>query len=435
VMSDVAIRAEGLSKRYRIGGPRAPYKTIRETMINAAATPLRRARAVLRGESATESKDTIWALKDVSFEVKHGEVLGIIGPNGAGKTTLLKVLSRITKPTEGYAEVRGLVGSLLEVGTGFHPELTGRENVYLNGAILGMRKVEIAQRFDEIVAFAEIDKFIDTPVKFYSSGMYVRLAFAVAAHLEPEILLVDEVLAVGDAAFQKKCLGKMGEVSRQGRTVLFVSHNMAAVNAMCARATLLDYGAVVAEGKASAVTELYLARQLGSPSDAGGVGYQVNERVLSQQCKDGLEIEAVELVNPARPEAGARTGDPLLVRLTYCAHRNFISPAFVVKLRDVHGQELVRLSTTPISGYHIDSVYPRGSVELLIESLPFVAGRYVLDVGFVRELIEWIVRLDGVITFDVQPCDVYGSGLALTRSRGILVVEHTWNHTNLEQIG
>ena len=220
-MTDIVIRAEDLSKKYRIGAKQEGYRTLRDTLTGAFVSPFRRARRLLSGQAygAAELDETIWALKEVSFEVKRGEVVGIIGRNGAGKTTLLKILSRITEPTEGYAEIRGRVGSLLEVGTGFHPELTGRENIYLNGAILGMKKAEIERKFDEIVDFSEIGKFIDTPVKHYSSGMYVRLAFAVAAHLEPEILLVDEVLAVGDATFQKKCMGKMGAGAHEGRTV------------------------------------------------------------------------------------------------------------------------------------------------------------------------------------------------------------------------
>src|SRR5262245_58796798 len=226
-MGESAIRVEGLSKRYRIGR-REKYRTLRDTVMDALNGALHvfsgNRRAPVNGESGT-----IWALKDVSFEIDRGDVVGVIGRNGAGKTTLLKILSRITEPTAGYAEVYGRVGSLLEVGTGFHPELTGRENIYLNGTILGMRRREIDRRFDEIVDFAEVEKFLDTPVKHYSSGMYMRLAFAVAAHLEPEILVIDEVLAVGDAAFQKKCLGKMGAGAKQGRTVQFVSHHIAAV--------------------------------------------------------------------------------------------------------------------------------------------------------------------------------------------------------------
>ena len=250
-MTDVAIRAEGLSKRYRIGGARAG-RTLRETLSAAARAPFRRGARALR--------ETIWALKDVSFEIAPGEVVGVIGRNGAGKSTLLKILSRITEPTAGRAEVHGRVGSLLEVGTGFHNELTGRENIFLNGAILGMRKAEIARKFDEIVAFAEVERFIDTPVKHYSTGMYLRLAFAVAAHLEPEILLVDEVLAVGDAAFQKKCLGKMGDIAQQGRTVLFVSHNLSAILELCSRAVLVDGGRVSFDGSPGQAVGRYLER-------------------------------------------------------------------------------------------------------------------------------------------------------------------------------
>ena len=263
-MSDIAIRVENLGKQYRIGGPRgrSTYKSLRESLANAAQAPFRRLASVVRGQSSAVSNDTIWALKDVSFEVKQGEVVGIIGRNGAGKTTLLKILSRITEPTEGRAEIHGRVGSLLEVGTGFHPELTGRENIYLNGAILGMKRAEIERKFDEIAAFAEVERFLDTPVKHYSSGMYVRLAFAVAAHLEPEILLVDEVLAVGDAAFQRKCLGKMGEAARGGRTVLFVSHNMGAIARLCRRTVWVHEGRAVSDGPSAETINQYQSQHL-----------------------------------------------------------------------------------------------------------------------------------------------------------------------------
>jgi len=255
-MSDIAIRVERLGKQYRIGGSREQYKTLRESLVGAVTRPLRRLR---NPKPEIRNQNTIWALKDVSFEVKRGEVVGIIGRNGAGKTTLLKILSRITEPTEGRVEIHGRVGSLLEVGTGFHPELTGRENIYLNGAILGMSKKEINRKFEEIVAFAEIEKFIDTPVKRYSSGMYVRLAFAVAAHLDPEILLVDEVLAVGDLEFRKKCLGKMQNVSQVGRTVLFVSHDMGNISNLCSRTVWLDSGTIRAVGDTKDVVSQYIS--------------------------------------------------------------------------------------------------------------------------------------------------------------------------------
>jgi lipopolysaccharide transport system ATP-binding protein len=254
-MSDIAIKAEGLSKLYRLG-TRERYRTLRDSITDTLSAPFRRRKP---RASSHDNPDTFWALKDVSFEVKHGEVIGIVGRNGAGKSTLLKILSRITEPTQGEARIHGRIASLLEVGTGFHPELTGRDNIYLNGAILGMKKAEIRRKFDEIVDFAEVEKFIDTPVKHYSSGMYVRLAFAVAAHLTVELLFVDEVLAVGDATFQKKCLGKMSQTTREGRTVLFVSHNMAAMRNLCSRAIWLQNGNQILDGEASKVIGRYLS--------------------------------------------------------------------------------------------------------------------------------------------------------------------------------
>jgi lipopolysaccharide transport system ATP-binding protein len=254
----VAITVEGISKVYRIGELQSAYGTLRDSLSAAV-------RRRVRGEHSSHERD-IWALRDVSFEVEEGEVLGVIGRNGAGKSTLLKVLTRITNPTSGRAEIRGRVGSLLEVGTGFHPELTGRENVFLNGSVLGMKRREIARKFPEIVQFAGVEQFIDTPVKRYSSGMYVRLAFSVAAHLEPEILLVDEVLAVGDAEFQRRCLGRMEELSNTGRTVLFVSHNMQAMSQLCNRAILLGRGALIREGPSSEVVAHYLQSVAGTGS-------------------------------------------------------------------------------------------------------------------------------------------------------------------------
>lgn len=258
-MSDFAIRVEKLSKQYRIGGQRERYQTLRDAFKNGWSSPWRRAKSLLHRTEPDPTQDsTIWALRDISFEIKQSEVVGIIGRNGAGKSTLLKLLTRIMEPTYGRAIIRGRVGSLLEVGTGFHAELTGRENIYLYGAILGMRRVEIERNFDAIVEFADTEKFIDTPLKRYSSGMQVRLAFAVAAHLEPEVLLIDEVLAVGDARFQKKCLNKMHDVGQQGRTVIFVSHNMSAITRLCERVILLDDGKILQDGPSHQIVSAYL---------------------------------------------------------------------------------------------------------------------------------------------------------------------------------
>ena len=310
-MSDIAIRVENLSKQYHIGRKLEKHGTLRDTLADVFMTPFRRAGKLLRGQAtgAAELDETIWALKGVSFEVKRGEVVGIIGRNGAGKSTLLKILSRITEPTEGYADVYGRVGSLLEVGTGFHQELTGRENIYLNGAILGMTRAEIDRKFDEIVSFAEVEKFIDTPVKHYSSGMGLRLGFAVAAHLEPEILLVDEVLAVGDARFQKRCLNKMQDVGQQGRTVLFVSHNMPAITRLCERTILLDEGRVIEDGPSHRVVSAYLNAGLGTtaarewPNPAKAPGGEVARlRAVRVRTEDGRITDAVDIRRPVGVE-------------------------------------------------------------------------------------------------------------------------------------
>jgi lipopolysaccharide transport system ATP-binding protein len=309
-VSDIAIRLENLSKKYHIG-KLEKYQTLRDTLADAFIAPFRRAGKLLRGQAtgAAELDETIWALKDVSFEVKRGEIVGLIGRNGAGKSTLLKVLSRITEPTAGFVDIYGRVGSLLEVGTGFHQELTGRENIYLNGAILGMKRAEIERKFDEIVAFAEVEKFIDTPVKHYSSGMRLRLGFAVAAHLEPEILLVDEVLAVGDTRFQKKCLNKMQDVGQQGRTVLFVSHSMPAITRLCERTILLDEGRMIEDGPSHQVVRTYLdsgegtmsAREWPDPAKAPG-GEVARLRAVRVKTEDGRIADTVDIRQPLRVE-------------------------------------------------------------------------------------------------------------------------------------
>jgi lipopolysaccharide transport system ATP-binding protein len=372
-MSDVAIRAENLSKQYRIGGPQAPYKTIRESITDALAAPLRWLKNP-KSETRNSKHETIWALKDISFEVKRGEVIGIIGRNGAGKTTLLKILSRVTEPTTGRAEIYGRVGSLLEVGTGFHPELTGRENIYLNGAILGMQRAEIERKFDEIVAFAEIEKFLDTPVKHYSSGMYVRLAFAVAAHLEPEILLVDEVLAVGDVAFQKKCLGKMGDVVKVGRTVLFVSHNMVAVRNLCAQCIWIDGGQIQHIGPTAEVIHAYL-------DQAEAINFQGEIDLRNWPNRYGSG-EARILSARLLDERGQIT--------TVVYRTRPMSVEFVIESRCMHvlhfsatvmtdsGMRMVHLSHHDTPGCDPGLLHGRYLVRFSIASLPLCAGNYNL---------------------------------------------------------
>lgn len=334
-MSAPAIRIHQLSKLYRIGAKQQRYRTLRDYVMDTAHASLRNVRALVQPSQRREKmqNNAIWALKDVSAEVNHGEVVGIIGCNGAGKSTLLKVLSRITEPTEGYADVYGRVGSLLEVGTGFHHELTGRENIYLNGAILGMKRAEITRKFDEIVDFAEVERFIDTPVKHYSSGMYLRLAFAVAAHLEPEILLVDEVLAVGDASFQKKCLGKMGGVAREGRTVLFVSHNMGAVRTLCQKGIVLGAGQLAAAGDIETCIEAYY-RMIGAfqnADDDGQAGQRSAGTVFSPLRLVGGEVNTIA------------QSEPFAVATNLFIDREVSGFTLVFSLQDMVGRTICKL--------------------------------------------------------------------------------------------
>ena len=397
-MNEIAIRCVGLSKRYRIG-QQEPYRALRDVIAQGAATPFRRLRSALasngNGKAKTESSNSnsIWALDDVSFEIRRGDVVGIIGRNGAGKSTLLKILSRITKPTRGYVDINGRVGSLLEVGTGFHPELTGRENIYLNGAILGMRKAEIERKFDEIVAFAEVEQFIDTPVKRYSSGMYVRLAFAVAAHMETEILLVDEVLAVGDAQFQKKCFSKMSQIRNQGKTIVLVSHNMAAVRSICSQGLHLQDGRAVIQTDVNQVVDAYLAQTetTDGPMEVETESFVVNEVLIESSSSPILKTFAPCEIR-VRFQAKIDVGDPgvYIGFLTNELHR-----LAGLDLKDFTSLPPLRAGQSAEIGFRV-------------ESLPFLAGSYQVEVhlkDMSRPLIERIPRY---YRFDVAETPVYG---------------------------
>jgi lipopolysaccharide transport system ATP-binding protein len=364
-MRKTAIKVEGLGKQYRIGSQQESYKTLRDQISGALRAPLR----IFSSTGKKQSKpatDTFWALRDVSFEIPRGEAVGVIGRNGAGKSTLLKVLSRITEPTTGYADIHGRVRSLLEVGTGFHQELTGRENIFLNGAILGMHRDEIMRKFDEIVAFAEVEKFINTPVKRYSSGMYLRLAFAVAANLESEILFVDEVLAVGDAAFQKKCLGKMSEVAKEGRTVMFVSHNMSAVKELCQSGILLDGGQVAFQGSSADCIGRYLKLIEEKPIavEAGTKPFAVGQVQIHSRA--GNAIVSGEPFRVTLPLAGQRIRNPWMF---------FIIEDFT-GITVVHS----RVTSGEIGAETIDGV---GRLELELPGLWLAPGIYTAYFKFI----------------------------------------------------
>ena len=427
------IEVKGLSKKYKLGVFNA--KTLREEAEAFLARFFRGKAHTANDERQTasglatsnqqpamaEPSSDFWALRDVSFDVQPGEVIGIIGRNGAGKSTLLKILSRITEPTSGEARIRGRVASLLEVGTGFHPELSGRENIFLNGAILGMTKAEIRAKFDEIVAFAEIEKFIDTPVKRYSSGMYVRLAFAVAAHLEPEILIIDEVLAVGDASFQKKCLGKMQEVSgRDGRTVLFVSHNMAAVDTICSRAIWLDKGAINFDGSINEGISRYLRSGLGQES--GNVSHlevHPNRRKGMNAFLRKLEI-LDEIGNPCNR---FRHGDKFRIRVEYDASvaYNTIAGCGII-LRNISSMQVAAFNTYMLS-QPPHTLPARGVLEFLVKGPAFNPGSYYLTVSLGDHQSALIDKVEDCLSFDIEPADLYGTGYIVTAEDGVVAFD------------
>ncbi|HYE19896.1 MAG TPA: ABC transporter ATP-binding protein [Tepidisphaeraceae bacterium] len=414
-----------MSKRYRVAD-REHYYTMRDAIVKAVTAPARAVRSLFGGgrrAAAAGGGDgtgmhDFWALRDVAFELHQGEVLGIIGRNGAGKSTLLKILSRITEPTTGYADIYGRVGSLLEVGTGFHQELSGRENIYMSGALLGMNRAEINRKFDEIVAFSEVEEFIDTPVKRYSSGMYTRLAFAVAAHLEPEILIVDEVLAVGDASFQRKCLGKMGEVARHGRTVLFVSHNMAAVQSLCTKALMLSAGRVQEVGLVEPVVQKYLkmageleATPLDERKDRKGDG---SARLTAMKIEDA--------------DGGMICcGSRLRVTLDYEAEgdRPLRNPRFLVAVHDLTNTGIFLLDTDAGGGLP-DTLPARGRVTCVTDAIRITPGRCYVNVAL-HKLGGISDQVETAAYFDVESENLYGQGRIPERQVVMCVIDQQWS--------
>jgi lipopolysaccharide transport system ATP-binding protein len=444
VTSHPAIRVSGLSKLYKVGARQQGYKTLRESIAEACAAPFARLSAgkVQGSKSKVQSSDSsaaphpsplvpntsprlsgeqFWALKDVSFEVQPGEVVGIIGRNGAGKSTLLKILSRITEPTSGRIELRGRVGSLLEVGTGFHPELTGRENIYMNGSILGMSRREIQRKFDEIVDFSGVEDFLDTPVKRYSSGMYVRLAFAVAAHLEPEILIVDEVLAVGDAAFQAKCLRKMQEVASHGRTVLLVSHNMAAVENLCSSAVCLADGRVQVIGTARQAISAYMEAASRQGGDAS-----LCRRTTSNVIRDVAIWDTTNNVPGV-----ACSGSDIRIDVDYQANQSLRDCRIGLRVDSLSGTRLVHLQSEIATG-ELFALPASGRVSCAIRRLPLLPGMYNLVVAIFSQG-HTVDMIDPGIDFQVEHGDFFGSGRLPNSSLATFLLPSEWEVTRREE--
>lgn len=406
-MSDPIIKVEQVSKMYELGV--IGSSSLRETMTLAA-------QKILRRKKSEEEKE-FWALRDINFEINQGDVLGIVGRNGAGKSTLLKVLSRITEPTKGRITLKGRVASLLEVGTGFHPELTGRENVFLNGSILGMTRQEIRSKFDEIVAFSGVEKFLDTPVKRYSSGMYVRLAFAVAAHLEPEILVIDEVLSVGDAEFQAKCIGKMGEVSKSGRTVLFVSHNMAAVRQLCTRGILLKQGQLVAQGGADEIVDMYLKK------DSELTDIPINER--SDSINKNFDYFEFNLLNEkGMPLEFVQSGQSVVLSFKYKSRKDLDNVNLKIFLYDSFGNCLSILNNR-LSNKHTVNLPREGEIECEIPNIPLNIGEYYLNIE-VKSHKQIMYSLETFTKLTVIDGGFFPTGKLPSKEVKFLL-NHNWN--------
>jgi lipopolysaccharide transport system ATP-binding protein len=414
-MSDeTTVSIRGLSKSYRVRAPGEGYATMVESMTERMRHPLKR-----------QKKETFWALRDVDIDIKRGEAVGIVGRNGAGKSTLLKILSRITEPTSGEVRLRGRVGSLLEVGTGFHPELTGRENIYLNGAVLGMRKREIAARFDEIVEFSGVPAFLDMPVKRYSSGMTVRLAFAVAAHLEPEILIVDEVLAVGDADFQRKCIGKMNEVaSLDARTVLFVSHNMTAIESLCSRSVILEKGAVVFDGSTSEAISFYLSRMASSVLEVGPGEFDLANRARVSNRSEPI-LQTMRLLSDDTPTATIRMGSQLTIVAELDGMDEFPNATVGITFASDRGQSLFTLNTKAKPGTRSPLGGSRQQLVCHVPSVPLVAGNYGLTIGIEDPAHGLIEAVETAALLEVTPSDVFRSGVPPV-GYGVVFVDFDW---------
>jgi lipopolysaccharide transport system ATP-binding protein len=426
-MSDIAIRVAGISKRYQIGAVQRRHDTLRDQVAHRFRSLWQ------RNDQDAQAERIFWALRDISFEVKRGEVLGLIGRNGAGKSTLLKVLSRITTPTTGYAEIYGRLGSLLEVGTGFNTELTGRENVYLNGAIMGMRTAEIIRRFDEIVDFSGVEQFIDTPVKRYSSGMYVRLAFAVAAYLEPEILIVDEVLAVGDAAFQKKCLGKMGEVAKQGRTVLFVSHNMAAVQNLCTTGIVLLAGELVYQGTALEASEHYLSSVTSREFAIVDLSRHPGRTPDSRPVIKSIALLAND--GASRYRDSVKAGEDVVFEIQYDTQELSLDNA-VLGIHSSLGERLFTVGSRFSSDFKWN-LRGKGTLTCRVPNLALAAGEYRVMVAMGSRIQRRdFDTVEDALTFTVEASDYFGTGELLLPGQGHFAVRSRWGMSSVvEQVG
>jgi lipopolysaccharide transport system ATP-binding protein len=415
-VDDIAIRVRNLGKRYRIGEKSASYKTFRDAITNAAMAPFR------RHDNGTDASGQgyFWALKDVSFDVEKGDVIGIIGRNGAGKSTLLKILSRITEPTEGRAELHGRVGSLLEVGTGFHPELTGQENIFLSGSMLGMKKSEIERKFDEIVKFSQVDKFIDTPLKHYSSGMQVRLGFAVAAYLEPEILMIDEVLAVGDAAFQKKCLGKMENIAKEGRTILFVSHNMAAVENLCTKGIVLNQGKIQFIGSQTDAISKYLT------------SIEEDNKILLRDREDRRGSGSLRIIGVEIKDAGGNPVDTVISgqdvdvfmyfeNVSGTSHSNVIASIAIKTQMDIP----VCLQHNRLTADEFGELPESGAFVCRLKKLPLPSASYRVDFS-IQENGEYLDGIANAFELNVIDGDFYGTGEVPPVSHGVCLIQGNW---------